>query len=91
MKGFFRDRLRHRIRRAGGPQARGYFGIDAGFAGRNGSCERVDPLVEARDAGHIKRDVGEVAGLAAQQGDNAFDGDLDIKRRPHFRARPDEA
>ena len=47
------------------------------------ACEFVDPPVEGRYGLHIQDDVGEVAGLAAQQRNDTFDRDLDIQRRPH--------
>ena len=55
--------------------------IGAGFAARDGAGKLVDALVEGGDAGHVERDVGKIAGFAAQQRDDAFDRDFDIQRR----------
>jgi hypothetical protein len=82
-----RNRLRHRVRRAGRPQPGGDLAIGPGFAARDAARKFVNPPVEGRDALEIERDIGEIAGLATQQCDNAIDRDLDIERRAHL-ARP---
>ena len=84
MKGLRRDRLRHRIDRAGCAQGRGYFRIGPGLAARDRARIGVDALVEGGNAGHIQRDLGEIARRPAQQGCDALDCDLDIRRRAKF-------
>ena len=78
------DRLRHRIDCAGCAQGRGNFRIGPGFATRNRARIDIDALAESRNAGHIKRDLGEIARGSAQQGGDAFDCNLDILGRAKF-------
>jgi hypothetical protein len=51
----------------------------------------VDALVEGGNAGHIKRDLGEIALGPAQQGGDGLDRDLDIRARTKFARTPDRA
>src|SRR6185437_5074183 len=46
--------------------------------------ERVDALVEGRDAGHVEGDVEKVAIAAAQQRCDSFDRDLGVQRWAKF-------
>lgn len=80
----FADRLRYRMRRAGGLQRGRHLAIAAGFAPGNGASEFVDPLVEGRYAVHVERDVGKTDRMAAQQRHQAFDRDLDGERGAHL-------
>ena len=59
----------------------GQFIIGAGFAARNNASELVNTLIEGRDAGHVERHVGELAGAAPQLRGNALDRDLHHRRR----------
>jgi hypothetical protein len=79
------NRLRHRISGAGRAGTGGDLAIIAGFAARNGAREVVNTPMESRYVIHVERDVGKVAGLAAQQPDDAFDCDFDVRWRVEFR------
>jgi hypothetical protein len=65
------------VRRKGGCD----LAIGAGFAARDGAGVLIDALVEGGDALDVERDIGKIAGLAAQQRHNALDRELDHRRR----------
>ena len=83
-EGVAADRLRHRMDRAGSAQGRGYFRIGPGLAARDRARIGVDALAEGGNAGHIKRNLGEIARRPTQQGCDALDCNLDIRGSTKF-------
>ena len=66
------------------PASRGYFCIGPRLPARDRARIGVDALVEGRNAGHIKRDLGEIALSPARQRGDALDCSLDIRGRAKF-------
>ncbi len=90
-EGIAPDRLRHRMGRARRTQSARDLGIGAGLAARDAAGELVDALVEIGNAGHVERDFADVGVAAAQDRDDALDGDFGCSRAGAARALPDRA
>ena len=91
-EGIAGDRLRHRMRGAGGAAARWRPRHRCGSPRAGWSrANFVNPLVEGGDAGHVERDLGKIGVAAAQQRGDALDRDLDIQRRAQVRGHRDRA
>src|SRR5690349_10377881 len=74
------ERLRHGVDRALHAHGACDLVIGARFAPRDRAYILVDALVEVRHAGKIQRDLRHVGIAAAQQRDDAFDGDFGVVR-----------
>jgi hypothetical protein len=67
MKGFLSDRLRHRMRGAGGAQRLGDLATGAGLPARDGAGELIHAPVEAGHAAQVEPDIGAIAAVAMQE------------------------